>query len=125
MTNYAEPDFNTAKNVLDNSLKKNEIITIYCDCEVNYEGRAYSKLERGGRVVTIKKDKTIIFHRSSGFSSGNSGWILPRPWDYTARLRMILSASLSRFRSYCRPMIFRISTFFCTILSSISTPSKR
>jgi len=66
VTNYAEPDFNTAKNVLDNSLKKNEIITIYCDCEVNYEGRAYSKLERGGRVVTIKKDKTIIVHKPTG-----------------------------------------------------------
>lgn len=66
MTNYSEPDFNTAKNVIDNALRKNEIITIYCDCLVNYEGRAYSKLERGGRVVTIKKDKTIIVHKPTG-----------------------------------------------------------
>jgi len=73
MTNYVKPDFETAKNVLDLALKRNELITLYCDCEVKYEGRAYSKLERGGRAVIIKTDKTLLVHKPTGRNPVN--WI--------------------------------------------------
>jgi len=66
MSNLVEPDFQGAKNSLDNSLKRGELITIYCECEVNYEGRAYSKLERGDRLIIIKPDKTILVHKPKG-----------------------------------------------------------
>jgi len=73
MRSHVEPDFETAKNVLEHALKRSELITIYCECEVKYEGRAYSKLERGERVVTIKQDNTLLVHKPTGRNPVN--WI--------------------------------------------------
>lgn len=73
MRSHVEPDFETAKNVLVHALRRRELITLYCECEVKYEGRAYSKLERGERVITIKQDKTLLVHKPVGRNPVN--WI--------------------------------------------------
>ncbi|MBD3312727.1 DUF91 domain-containing protein [archaeon] len=73
MRSHVEPDFETAKNVLEHALRRRELITLYCECMVKYEGRAYSKLERGERVVTIKQDNTLLVHKPTGRNPIN--WI--------------------------------------------------
>ncbi len=66
MRSHVEPDKDNSKNILKRALQRNELITVYCECEVNYEGRAYSKLERGERVIIIKPDKTLLVHKPTG-----------------------------------------------------------
>ncbi len=63
MRSYVLPSFEESLNVLNHALNHHEVITIYCECEVTYEGRAYSKLERGERVIIIKKDHTLLVHK--------------------------------------------------------------
>jgi len=73
MRSHVEPGFEESKNVLNHALRHNELITVYCECEVKYEGRAYSKLERGDRIVIIKPDKTLLVHKPTGRNPVN--WI--------------------------------------------------
>ena len=35
---------------------------LYADCHIEYDGRAYSKLDRGNYLIIVKKDKSVQIH---------------------------------------------------------------
>jgi len=53
------------------SIRRREVIVIVGDCEVEYRGRASSRLGRGERVILIKGDGTVLVHRPSGANPVN------------------------------------------------------
>lgn len=56
---------------LGKALDRNETISIFCRCEIEYDGRAQSRLEEGDRLLIIKADNTLIVHQPEGSSPVN------------------------------------------------------
>ena len=52
--------------VLQNALKKNEVILMGCKCSIKYSGRAESLLPVGERIIIIKADNTLLVHQPTG-----------------------------------------------------------
>lgn len=52
-------------------LKSQYLILFAANCEVEYKGRARSKLGLGDRLIIIKKDKSILIHRPTGYKPIN------------------------------------------------------
>jgi len=52
-------------------LNRKEVVIIIGNCEVRYEGRAYSRLSSGTRILIIKEDRALILHRPKGFEPVN------------------------------------------------------
>jgi RecB family endonuclease NucS len=48
---------------LDEALRRNEVITVFCSCTISYSGRAESELGEGERVIVIKQDNTVLVHQ--------------------------------------------------------------
>jgi hypothetical protein len=58
-------------NDLNKSISKKYISVLFCNCEVEYKGRAKSFLAEGDRMVIIKHDYTLLVHRPDGRSPVN------------------------------------------------------
>jgi RecB family endonuclease NucS len=56
---------------LKSAVNRRELIVIFGECRVDYEGRAASRLELGERVVIIKQDGAVLVHRPQGYSPVN------------------------------------------------------
>jgi len=52
--------------LLNDALRRNEMVIIACNCSIRYSGRAESLLEDGDRVVIIKADNTLLVHQPFG-----------------------------------------------------------
>ncbi len=66
MRSEIKPSGEKLKILLERALRKNHLISITCNCEVEYRGRAVSKLGTGDRLLIIKPDKTAIIHQPEG-----------------------------------------------------------
>ena len=53
-----------------------KVILLIGKCEVDYSGRAASKLEIGDRLVIVKEDGSVLVHRPKGYEPVN--WQPPR-----------------------------------------------
>lgn len=62
---------------INNSIKKKFMTLILCNCEINYFGRARSKLAQGDRLIIIKSDYSIIVHKQKGRNPVN--WMSNTP----------------------------------------------
>lgn len=51
---------------LKQGILKGETIVFFCNCEMQYSGRAESYLAQGDRIVVIKQDKTVLVHQPEG-----------------------------------------------------------
>lgn len=65
------PSTEKAKNVLEKAVSQRKAILIIGNCWVHYHGRASSKLEPGERILIIKKDGSLLLHRSVGYEPVN------------------------------------------------------
>lgn len=59
-------DFETFIEKTRQSLKSNECVAFFCECEIHYSGRAEAHLDVGDRLVIIKSDNTILVHQPTG-----------------------------------------------------------
>jgi len=71
-------DWAIAIDKIKAGLSKKHLTTIYGTCEVNYIGRATSRLPRGKRLVMIKGDNSISIHQNR----------LVRPTNYMMNTRI-------------------------------------
>ncbi len=55
----------TAQEVITAGLDREELVTVFGQCRVDYEGRASSKLEWGDRHLLLKPDGTTLVHTDS------------------------------------------------------------
>ncbi|QOJ79441.1 endonuclease NucS [Infirmifilum lucidum] len=56
---------------LRESIKRRETVILVGECEIEYKGRASSKLGRGERIVIIKRDGSLLVHRPTGVNPVN------------------------------------------------------
>ncbi|OYT65349.1 hypothetical protein B6U74_03690 [Candidatus Bathyarchaeota archaeon ex4484_205] len=53
------------------AIRSHHLILMICDCRVEYEGRASSKLMWGRRIVLMKGDGSVVIHRPVGVEAVN------------------------------------------------------
>ena len=68
---FQHPQMEQAITVINEALKKKELLVLWENLSVTYSGRASSKLGLGERVVMIKTDGSLLIHRSQGYSPVN------------------------------------------------------
>ncbi len=68
---HQNPSIDELLDGLRTGIAKHRTIIIACDCIVNYEGRANSKLELGERLIIIKSDGSVLIHRPRDYSPVN------------------------------------------------------
>jgi RecB family endonuclease NucS len=66
-----KPDFEEAKEILEEYLRRNFTVQINGLCSVNYQGRAKSKLDRGERLVIKKQDSALLVHGPDNYQPKN------------------------------------------------------
>ncbi len=66
-----KPLLEHAESVIRKSLLEHRGLLVIGSCEVDYRGRASSKLEAGDRIVIIKEDGAILVHRPTEYSPVN------------------------------------------------------
>lgn len=64
-------DLETFKKNLDFSLSSNQTLSFFCECAIEYSGRAEAFLEKGERLIVIKSDNTLIVHQDKGSAPVN------------------------------------------------------
>lgn len=57
------PKTEEAYKLIDEGFNKKNMIIILAECHVEFEGRARSRLDRGDRLILIKKDGTFSVHQ--------------------------------------------------------------
>jgi len=60
------PNLETINSQISTDVNSKKAITIFCNCKVEYRGRAVSDLTWGQRIIFIKPDKTVFVHQPSG-----------------------------------------------------------
>lgn len=66
-----EPDFEEAKEILAEYLRRDYTVQVNGLCSVNYRGRAQSKLDRGERLVIKKQDSALLVHGPDNYQPKN------------------------------------------------------
>jgi hypothetical protein len=65
------PSLEEAFNAIKEGLSKRRFLMVVGNCEVEYHGRASSKLELGERLLILKPDGSALIHRSRDYSPVN------------------------------------------------------
>ncbi|MDH7563841.1 MAG: endonuclease NucS [Candidatus Bathyarchaeota archaeon] len=65
------PNSTEAEKAAREAVSKHKTLLIAGNCWVHYSGRAKSKLEPGERILIIKKDGSLLVHRSTGYEPVN------------------------------------------------------
>ena len=65
------PTSRQAKSLIEKALISRKTVIVAGDCEVDYSGRANSKLEPGERLLVIKQDGALLVHRPIGYEPVN------------------------------------------------------
>lgn len=78
---YPKPK--TAKELLEEAINKQKMITIYSHCTVDYDGRASSYLPEGDRLIILKPDGTTLVHSTEKHNPKN--W---QPPGATAKVKI-------------------------------------
>lgn len=65
------PTLEEAASAIKRSLTASRLIIVVGNCRVDYEGRASSSLDWGERILIIKRDGSVLVHRSTGYEPVN------------------------------------------------------
>lgn len=66
-----EPSLAEAKVLIEKAFVQRRTLIVAGNCQVNYTGRANSKLELGERLLIIKSDGSLLVHRPVGYEPVN------------------------------------------------------
>ena len=65
------PSIAEAEKVARDAVSQRRTLVVVGKCRVDYVGRAKSKLEPGERILIVKKDGSLLVHRSIGYEPVN------------------------------------------------------
>lgn len=71
LTVSVHPSLEKAEEIVRDALAQHRTLIVIGNCWVNYSGRASSKLDPGERILIIKKDGSLLVHRSIGYEPVN------------------------------------------------------
>lgn len=80
--------------IIKNAINRHDVIILFCNCQVEYSGRAKSFLASGDRVIFIKHDYSVLIHRPDGRNPIN--WM---PANSTIKLTPSKSSLLFNIKS--------------------------
>jgi hypothetical protein len=83
ISSLTDPPLEEALTLLETGFKREGMLTLVGECEVEYDGRAASHLPLGERLVILKPDGTLLVHRDEQRKPVN--WQPPGS-THTARL---------------------------------------
>jgi RecB family endonuclease NucS len=66
-----EPGFEEARDLIREYASRPYVLQLCGLCDVNYQGRAKSKLDRGERLVVIKQDNALLVHGPEKYQPKN------------------------------------------------------
>lgn len=101
------------KELFEEAIKKNQVISFFANCEIIYSGRAESELDRGDRLLIIKADNTLLIHQPK-----NSNPINYMKQETTYELakekkHLILLAKHTKLKEFMEITIYRIYDCIC------------
>ncbi len=104
-------EFTEFDEKFEQALRANECITFFCECKVEYSGRAESYLKRGDRIIIIKSDNNLMIHQPE-----NANPINYMKEDTTYEIEKkenhrILKAKHTGLKEFMNIEIFRIYNF--------------
>ena len=65
-TTWEDPTVEATVATLEEAVRAGDTITVFAECEVEYDGRATGYLGPGERVILLKPDGTLLVHRPAG-----------------------------------------------------------
>ena len=71
VTTLENPTVKEATDFVKAAVSEHKTVILVGNCNVNYKGRASSKLEPGERIVMIKEDGSVLVHRPTGYEPVN------------------------------------------------------
>lgn len=71
LTVLVAPSLNEAEKAIKEAISQHKMLIVVGRCQVDYHGRAGSKLESGERILIIKEDGSLLIHRSLGYEPVN------------------------------------------------------
>jgi len=99
------------KVMFEEALGRNDSIVFFCNCEVNYSGRAEAFLARGDRLIIVKADNSVLIHQPEGGNPIN----YMRPKSKVAlenfEKHLVLKARNLESKDYIDVEIFRVYEF--------------
>lgn len=113
------PLLEQAEAIIRKSISEHRGLLVVGLCEVNYRGRASSKLETGDRIIVVKEDGAILVHRPTDYSPVN--WQPPGSL-FETRLQkdgLLLTAVRRRPREVLRILFGQI--YSIAVLSLVDT----
>jgi len=66
-----KPSLEETFKIVQESIAKNKTLIVVGNCEIEYKGRAESKLGLGERILLIKNDGAVLIHRPTGYEPVN------------------------------------------------------
>ena len=71
VTVLENPVSTEAERLITQAFNGRMALVVVGNCQVDYRGRASSRLEAGERIVLVKDDGSVLVHRSSGYEPVN------------------------------------------------------
>lgn len=95
----------------EEALARNETIVFFCNCEINYSGRAEAFLAQGDRIIIVKSDNTILVHQPEGSNPVN--YMKPESSIVLEQLdnHLLLKSKNLEYKDYLDIEIFRVYSF--------------
>ena len=64
-------DVGKLADLLSKEIPSRQLLIIFCNCSIEYQGRSRSVLPEGDRIVIVKTNHSVIIHRPEGYSPVN------------------------------------------------------
>ncbi|MFH1505548.1 MAG: endonuclease NucS [archaeon] len=104
------------KGLFEESIKKNQVISFFANCEIKYSGRAESELGRGDRLIVIKADNTLLVHQPKNSSPVN---YMKQETTYELakeKKHLVLLARHTKLKEFMEILIYRVYDCICHTL---------
>jgi RecB family endonuclease NucS len=99
------------KELFEQAIKKNHVISFFANCEIRYSGRAESELDRGDRLIVIKADNTLLVHQPKNSNPINymkqeTAYELAKEGEH-----LVLLARHTKLKEFMEITIYRVYDF--------------
>lgn len=98
------------------AIRKNACVSFFCNCEIDYDGRAQTNLGRGDRLIVIKSDNTMLVHQPT--SNNPVNYMKPGTAYDIERVdnHLVLKTKNLELKEFMNIEIFRVYDFISQVL---------
>ncbi len=108
-------DLSSFRAELSRAVNAGETISFFCECSIAYSGRAEAELEKGGRLIIVKADKSVLVHQPEGSNPVNymkpDSFIEIVEVDTKEGKGVLLKSYNQKFKDYLDVFITKVFSF--------------